>query len=198
MAKLTLRKIVKTYDTGLGVVRGIDLEIMDGEFMVFVGASGSGKSTLLRVMAGLEEATSGDILMDGVRLNDVPAGRRGIGMVFQKHALYPHMTVEQNMGFALKLAGGKSAKVETAVRRAAETLRIAHLLDRKPMALSCGQRQRVAIGRAIVRRPRMFLFDELPSDLDAPLRMQIRTELLRLHQELGTTMSTQRTTRRRP
>lgn len=188
MAKLTLRNIVKTLDTGVDVVKGIDLQVMHGEFMVLVGPSGCGNSTVLRMIAGLEEATSGDILMDDVRLNDVPAARRGIAMVFQHCALYPHMTVEQNMGFPLKLAGGKSDKVATAVRRAAELLRIAHLLDRNPMALSGVQCLRVAIGRAIVRRPRVFLFDEPLSHLDASLRAQMQAELLQLHRELGTTM----------
>jgi multiple sugar transport system ATP-binding protein len=188
MAQLSLRNIVKTYDTGANVIKGIDLDVMDGEFMVFIGASGCGKSTLLRMIAGLEDVTSGDMLIDGTRINDVPAAQRGIAMVFQSYALYPHMTVAQNMGYALKLAGGKSAEVAAAVGRAAEVLQITHLLDRKPRALSGGQRQRVAIGRAIVRKPRVFLFDEPLSNLDASLRVQMRTELLRLHQELGTTM----------
>ncbi|MDB5849400.1 MAG: malK [Rhodoferax sp.] len=188
MAKLTLRNIVKTYDTGACVIQGVDLEVEDGEFMVFIGASGCGKSTLLRMIAGLEDITSGDMLIDGARINDVPPADRGIAMVFQSYALYPHMTVAQNMGYALKLAGGKSADVRAAVGRAAEVLQISHLLDRKPKALSGGQRQRVAIGRAIVRKPRVFLFDEPLSNLDASLRVQMRTELSRLHKELGTTM----------
>jgi multiple sugar transport system ATP-binding protein len=170
------------------VLRGLDLDIADGEFMVFVGPSGCGKSTLLRLIAGLDSATEGEIRIGGERMDDVPPAERGVAMVFQSYALYPHMSVAQNLGFALKMAGRPAAEIAAAVGRAAEILQISALLDRKPKALSGGQRQRVAIGRAIVREPRVFLFDEPLSNLDAALRVQMRLELARLHQELGTTM----------
>jgi multiple sugar transport system ATP-binding protein len=188
MAALQLRNIVKTYEGGAHVIKGIDLDVRDGEFMVFVGPSGCGKSTLLRMIAGLEEISGGDMLIDNQRVNELAPAKRGIAMVFQSYALYPHMTVAKNMGFALKLAGASAAEVDAAVKRAADVLQITHLLDRKPKALSGGQRQRVAIGRAIVRKPRVFLFDEPLSNLDAALRVQMRTELSRLHRELDTTM----------
>jgi multiple sugar transport system ATP-binding protein len=188
MSTLTLRSVRKSYDDGAEVIKGVDLDIADGEFTVFVGPSGCGKSTLLRMIAGLEDISAGDIFIAGDRINDVPPAERGVAMVFQSYALYPHMTVAENMGFALKLAGQPKAQVKEAVGRAAEILQITHLLDRKPKALSGGQRQRVAIGRAIVRKPKVFLFDEPLSNLDAGLRVQMRIELSRLHQELGTTM----------
>ncbi|WP_417069563.1 ABC transporter ATP-binding protein [Niveibacterium terrae] len=188
MATLTLRGIEKTYDTGPQIIKGVTLDIQDGEFMVFVGPSGCGKSTMMRMIAGLEDITGGDLLIDGVRANDLPPSQRGVAMVFQSYALYPHMTVAENMGFALKLAGKPKEEVARAVGRAAEILQISNLLERKPKALSGGQRQRVAIGRAIVRQPKVFLFDEPLSNLDAALRVQMRIELSRLHQELGTTM----------
>jgi multiple sugar transport system ATP-binding protein len=188
MAALTLKQIRKTYDGGAEVIKGVDLEVRDGEFMVFVGPSGCGKSTLLRMIAGLEEITDGELCIGGRCVNDVSPSDRGVAMVFQSYALYPHMTVAENMGFALKLADRSKANVAAAVGRAAEILQIGALLDRKPKALSGGQRQRVAIGRAIVRQPRVFLFDEPLSNLDAALRVQMRTELARLHRELGTTM----------
>ncbi|MBX3620575.1 MAG: sn-glycerol-3-phosphate ABC transporter ATP-binding protein UgpC [Rhizobacter sp.] len=188
MATLTLRNVRKSYENDTEVIRGVDLDIADGEFTVFVGPSGCGKSTLLRMIAGLEDITDGDIFIGGDRINDVPPAERGVAMVFQSYALYPHMTVAENMGFALKLAGQSRAEVQQAVGRAAEILQITHLLERKPRALSGGQRQRVAIGRAIVRKPRVFLFDEPLSNLDASLRVQMRIELSKLHQELGTTM----------
>ena len=188
MASLALRQIRKTYDGGTEVIKGVDLEVRDGEFMVFVGPSGCGKSTLLRMIAGLEEISDGELSIGGERVNDVSPSDRGVAMVFQGYALYPHMTVAENMGFALKLAKRSKAEVAAAVGRAAEILQIGALLDRKPKALSGGQRQRVAIGRAIVRQPRVFLFDEPLSNLDAALRVQMRTELARLHRELGTTM----------
>jgi len=188
MATLHLRGIKKQYDTGPEIIKGINMDIADGEFVVFVGPSGCGKSTMLRMIAGLEEITGGDMLIDGVRTNDLPPSERGVAMVFQSYALYPHMTVAENMGFALKLAGKSKEEVKAAVGRAAEILQITHLLDRKPKALSGGQRQRVAIGRAIVRKPKVFLFDEPLSNLDAALRVQMRIELAKLHQELGTTM----------
>jgi len=188
MATLHLRGIKKQYDTGPEIIKGINMDIADGEFVVFVGPSGCGKSTMLRMIAGLEEISGGDMLIDGVRTNDLPPSERGVAMVFQSYALYPHMTVAENMGFALKLAGKSKEEVKAAVGRAAEILQITHLLDRKPKALSGGQRQRVAIGRAIVRKPKVFLFDEPLSNLDAALRVQMRIELAKLHQELGTTM----------
>lgn len=188
MAALTIRKLRKTYAGGVEVLRGIDLSIADGEFAVFVGPSGCGKSTLLRMIAGLEDISAGELLIDDVYVNHLPPSQRGISMVFQNYALYPHMTVAENMGFALKLAGMPRAQVAKAVGDVAEILQITPLLDRKPKALSGGQRQRVAIGRAIVRSPKVFLFDEPLSNLDAGLRVQMRIELSKLHKELGTTM----------
>jgi multiple sugar transport system ATP-binding protein len=188
MGELVLRNVAKTYGEGPQVVHGIDLHIPDGQFTVFVGPSGCGKSTMLRMIAGLESVSGGDIFIDGVRVNDLQPAERGISMVFQSYALYPHMTVAENMGFSLKLAGKSKREVGEAVGRAAEILQIGPLLDRKPKALSGGQRQRVAIGRAIVRQPRVFLFDEPLSNLDAALRVQMRIELAKLHRELGTTM----------
>jgi multiple sugar transport system ATP-binding protein len=188
MATLHLRGIQKSYDTGPQIIKGVNLDIADGEFVVFVGPSGCGKSTMLRMIAGLEDISGGDLLIDGVRANDLAPSDRGVAMVFQSYALYPHMTVGENMGFALKLAGKSKAEIGAAVGRAAEILQINSLLDRKPKALSGGQRQRVAIGRAIVRQPKVFLFDEPLSNLDAALRVQMRIELSKLHKELGTTM----------
>ncbi|HSD39725.1 MAG TPA: sn-glycerol-3-phosphate ABC transporter ATP-binding protein UgpC [Rhodocyclaceae bacterium] len=188
MTTLSLRQVRKTYPDGTPVLHGIDLQIASGEFAVFVGPSGCGKSTLLRMIAGLEDISSGDIMIGDTRINDIPPAQRGVAMVFQSYALYPHMTVADNMGFALKLAGESKDKIKAAVGRAAEILQITALLERKPKALSGGQRQRVAIGRAIVRKPRVFLFDEPLSNLDASLRVQMRIELTKLHRELGTTM----------
>ncbi|HEV7912547.1 MAG TPA: sn-glycerol-3-phosphate ABC transporter ATP-binding protein UgpC, partial [Albitalea sp.] len=187
MADLKLQALRKAFD-GIVILHGIDLEIRDGEFLVFVGPSGCGKSTLLRCIAGLEDVSSGELFIDGARVNDVPPSKRGIAMVFQSYALYPHMTVAENMAFGLRLAGFSKAEMSAAVQRAAEILQIEPLLARKPKALSGGQRQRVAIGRAIVRKPGVFLFDEPLSNLDAALRVQMRVELSRLHQELKTTM----------
>ncbi len=187
MAGLVLRGIEKTFGA-VPVLHGINLEVEDGEFMVFVGPSGCGKSTTLRVIAGLEELTAGTLSVGQRVVNDVPAAQRGVAMVFQSYALYPHMTVRQNLAFALKLAHRPRAEIDAAVSRAARILQIEPLLERKPGALSGGQRQRVAIGRAIVRQPQIFLFDEPLSNLDAALRVQMRTELARLHRELGTTM----------
>ena len=169
MAELQLRGVRKTFGGTTEVLRGIDLDIADGEFMVFVGPSGCGKSTLLRLVAGLEDATGGELRIGGERMDGVPPADRGVAMVFQSYALYPHMTVAQNLGFALKMAGRSRRDVAAAVGRAAEILQIVPLLDRKPRALSGGQRQRVAIGRAIVRQPKLFLFDEPLSNLDAAL-----------------------------
>lgn len=187
MASVCLRGIKKQYDGNL-VIKGVDLDVADGEFVVFVGPSGCGKSTLLRIIAGLEDIGQGTLEIGGRVSNDVEPARRGIAMVFQSYALYPHMSVAENMGFALKLARVPRSEIAERVGRAAEILQIAHLLERKPKALSGGQRQRVAIGRAIVRKPEVFLFDEPLSNLDAALRGQTRVELARLHRELRTTM----------
>jgi multiple sugar transport system ATP-binding protein len=187
MANLQIQGLRKSFGD-VHVLQGIDLQIDDGEFVVFVGPSGCGKSTLLRCIAGLEDITAGDLRIDGEVVNDVPPSKRGIAMVFQSYALYPHMSVAQNMAFGLKLAGMAKAEIAAAVQRAAQILQIQHLLERKPKALSGGQRQRVAIGRAIVRKPGVFLFDEPLSNLDAALRVQMRVEISQLHKELKTTM----------
>ncbi|MBD2463202.1 sn-glycerol-3-phosphate ABC transporter ATP-binding protein UgpC [Oscillatoria sp. FACHB-1407] len=187
MSTVTLRDIRKRY-TDFDVIKGIDLDINDREFVVFVGPSGCGKSTLLRMIAGLEEITSGDLLIDGDRMNDVPPDKRGLAMVFQTYALYPHMTVAENMAFSLRLAGVPKAQRHERAREVARILQLESLLDRKPRALSGGQRQRVAIGRALVRKPKVFLFDEPLSNLDAALRVQMRIELASLHDSLQSTM----------
>jgi multiple sugar transport system ATP-binding protein len=187
MAGLTLRNVSKRYEEH-EVMRGINLDIQDGEFVVFVGPSGCGKSTLMRMIAGLEEISGGDLKIDGVMVNDVPPAKRGIAMVFQSYALYPHMTLYDNMAFGLKLQGAKKPEIDAAVKSAAKILHIDHLLERKPKQLSGGQRQRVAIGRAITRKPKVFLFDEPLSNLDAALRVKMRLEFARLHDELKTTM----------
>ncbi|MGO4337374.1 ABC transporter ATP-binding protein [Labrys sp. KB_33_2] len=184
---IRLDKVVKRYGS-LDVIHGVDLVIEPGEFTVFVGPSGCGKSTLLRMIAGLEPISGGDLTIDGERMNNVPASRRGIAMVFQSYALYPHMTVYKNLAFGLETAGYKRAEVDQRVRHAARILKIEDYLQRRPKALSGGQRQRVAIGRAIVREPRIFLFDEPLSNLDAELRVQMRVEIAKLHQDLGNTM----------
>jgi multiple sugar transport system ATP-binding protein len=187
MASIGLAGVTKTFQ-GTTVLHGIDLAVADGEFVVFVGPSGCGKSTLLRLICGLDTVSSGTIAIDGEVVNDVPPARRGIAMVFQSYALYPHMTVAQNMGYALRLAGTPEAEITSRVRRASEVLRLEALLERKPRQLSGGQRQRVAIGRAIVREPRIFLFDEPLSNLDAALRVDMRAEIAALKVRLGTTM----------
>jgi multiple sugar transport system ATP-binding protein len=187
MADVTLRDVRKTFGA-VGVIHGVDLDIEDDEFVVFVGPSGCGKSTLLRLIAGLEDITSGEMRIDGEVVNDLPPAKRGIAMVFQSYALYPHMSVYDNMAFGLKLAGQGKDGIERKVRNAARILQIEHLLERKPRELSGGQRQRVAIGRAIVREPKVFLFDEPLSNLDAALRVQMRIELANLKRELGATM----------
>ncbi|MGP9632922.1 ABC transporter ATP-binding protein [Halomonas sp. AOP43-A1-21] len=187
MATLQLNNITKRFgDTS--VLKGIDLDVNDQEFVVFVGPSGCGKSTLMRIIAGLESATDGDIVIDGQRMNEVGPADRGLAMVFQSYALYPHMTVEGNMGFSMRLAGVPKEERRAKVLEAAKVLQLEPLLDRKPKALSGGQRQRVAIGRAIVRNPSIFLFDEPLSNLDAALRVQMRIELARLHDKLNATM----------
>lgn len=187
MAGLKLIGVKKDYGN-VKTLHGIDLTIKDGEFIVFVGPSGCGKSTLLRSICGLEEISAGDLYIGDKRMNDVPPAKRGIAMVFQSYALYPHMNVFDNMAFGLKLAGMSKSQTVEAVQRAAQILRIEPLLERKPKELSGGQRQRVAIGRAIVRKPDVFLFDEPLSNLDASLRVQMRIELANLHRELGATM----------
>ena len=187
MAGLILRNVAKSYEA-TKVIESIDLEIKDGEFVVFVGPSGCGKSTLLRMIAGLEEISSGTITIGHQIVNEVAPAKRGVSMVFQTYALYPHMTVYGNMAFGLKQAKTPKDEIDQRVRNAAEILEISSLLDRTPKALSGGQRQRVAIGRAIVREPEVFLFDEPLSNLDAALRVQTRIEIARLHERLGTTM----------
>jgi len=187
MSNLTIKNLRKSYGS-VEILKGIDLEILDREFVVFVGPSGCGKSTLLRTIAGLEEATSGNILLDENDITKAAPAKRDLAMVFQSYALYPHMTVRENMSFALKLAKVDKAEIDSKVNEAAKILKLDSLLDRKPKALSGGQRQRVAIGRSIVRKPKIFLFDEPLSNLDAALRVNMRLELSRLHQDLKATM----------
>src|SRR4051795_2303919 len=186
MAQVALRKIVKTFDK-TPAVQGIDLDIADREFIVLVGPSGCGKSTTLRMIAGLEEATSGEIFIGDQLVNDVPPKDRDIAMVFQNYALYPHMTVFENMSFGLRLRKFPKAEIKERVDNAARILDITNLLERQPKQLSGGQRQRVAMGRAIVRNPKVFLFDEPLSNLDAKLRVQMRTEIKKVHQKVTTT-----------
>src|SRR6185312_4556495 len=187
MASITLKAVSKRYRDGTLAVRGVDLEIADGEFMILVGPSGCGKTTLLRMIAGLEAITDGEVLVDDVVVNDLTPRKRDIAMVFQNYALYPHMTVAKNMGFALRRAGVAGDEIRTKVEHAAELLGIADQLERKPGNLSGGQRQRVAMGRAIVRDPQAFLMDEPLSNLDAKLRIQMRSEITRIQRRLHTT-----------
>jgi multiple sugar transport system ATP-binding protein len=187
MSSVILKNLKKSFGA-VGVIKGIDLVIEPGEFCVFVGPSGCGKSTLLRLIAGLEEATSGVIEIAGREVTDAEPSERGIAMVFQSYALYPHLTVRENIGFGLSLARLPKAEIAAKVQAAAEILQLGPLLDRKPKALSGGQRQRVAIGRAMVRDPKVFLLDEPLSNLDAALRAQMRMELTDLHRKLGATM----------
>jgi multiple sugar transport system ATP-binding protein len=186
MAQVSLRKVVKRFDD-TEAVRGIDLDIVDKEFVVLVGPSGCGKSTTLRMIAGLEDVSAGEIAVDGEVVNDVPPKDRDMAMVFQNYALYPHMTVFENMSFGLRLKRYPKDEIARRVREAARILDITELLERKPRQLSGGQRQRVAMGRAIVRNPKVFLFDEPLSNLDAKLRVQMRTEIKRVHQKVRTT-----------
>ncbi|WP_448208072.1 ABC transporter ATP-binding protein [Azospirillum sp. sgz302134] len=187
MAGVTLRGVRKSFGR-IEVIHGVDLDIRDGEFVAFVGPSGCGKSTLLRLIAGLEDVSDGDLSIDGARVNDLPPAKRGIAMVFQSYALYPHMTAYDNMAFGLTLSRTAKGTIEERVRAAARLLQIENLLDRKPRDLSGGQRQRVAIGRAIVREPKVFLFDEPLSNLDASLRVQMRMEIAKLKEDLRATM----------
>jgi multiple sugar transport system ATP-binding protein len=185
MASVDLQSVSKRYGALPPVVRDVSLTIADGEFCVFIGPSGCGKSTLLRMVAGLESISDGELRIGGRRVNDVAPARRGVAMVFQSYALFPHMSVRQNLSFGLELAGTPAAQIEAKVAEAARLLQLAPLLDRKPKQLSGGQRQRVAIGRAIVRQPGVFLFDEPLSNLDAALRTQTRFEIARLHRQVG-------------
>jgi multiple sugar transport system ATP-binding protein len=186
MAAVGMRDVTKAFG-GMQIIHGVSVQISDGEFVVLVGPSGCGKSTLLRMIAGLENITSGDILIGERVVNNMPPKKRDVAMVFQNYALYPHMTVADNLGFSLKLRGAPKAEVETRINRAADILGLAGFLDRFPRQLSGGQRQRVAMGRAIVRDPQVFLFDEPLSNLDAKLRVAMRTEIKELHQRLTTT-----------
>jgi multiple sugar transport system ATP-binding protein len=187
MSNLQLKNLRKSFGS-VDVIKGVDLEIKSGEFMVFVGPSGCGKSTLLRLISGLEDITSGDMLFDGVRVNGLAPSKRGIAMVFQSYALYPHMTVYDNMAFGMKLANSGPEEIRKRVEKAADMLQVRQYLDRLPKQLSGGQRQRVAIGRAIVRDPKVFLFDEPLSNLDAALRVATRLEIAKLHHAMNATM----------
>ena len=187
MGSITLKQVTKNFDE-VNVIKPLDLEIKDGEFIVFVGPSGCGKSTLLRMIAGLEDTTSGNIEIDGIDATKTPPAKRGLAMVFQSYALYPHMTVRNNIAFPLKRAKVSPTEIESKITNAAKILNLTDYLDRKPGQLSGGQRQRVAIGRAIVRQPSAFLFDEPLSNLDASLRVNMRLEISELHKSLATTM----------
>jgi len=187
MAGISLKNVRKSYGNA-HVIKGVDIEIEDGEFCVFVGPSGCGKSTLLRMIAGLEDITSGELRIGQKVVNDLPPKDRGVAMVFQSYAIFPHMTVRENVAFGLTIAGASKAEKDAKVAEAARILQMEHLLDRRPSQLSGGQRQRVAIGRAIVRKPEVFLFDEPLSNLDAALRMDMRMEIGKLHNQLGATM----------
>jgi multiple sugar transport system ATP-binding protein len=187
VSEVRLVGIKKSFGTN-AIVKGVDLDVRSGEFLVMVGPSGCGKTTLLRLIAGLEAVDEGDVLVDGKRMNDVPPRDRDVGMVFQSYALYPHMTVRENLAFGLELRKMPPAEIAARVKVAADMLELGQLLERKPKELSGGQRQRVAMGRVIVRRPKIFLFDEPLSNLDTALRVQMRGELARLHRQLGVTM----------
>ncbi|TIX36887.1 MAG: ATP-binding cassette domain-containing protein, partial [Mesorhizobium sp.] len=187
MASVTLQHVEKDYGS-LRILHGVDLEIADGEFVVFVGPSGCGKSTLLRVIAGLEDSTSGRVVIDGQDVSVTPPAKRGIAMVFQTYALYPHLTVKNNMGLGLKQAGTPAAEIDRRIGIASSMLSLEPYLERRPAELSGGQRQRVAIGRAVVREPKLFLFDEPLSNLDAALRVNTRLEIAQLHRRLKATM----------
>ena len=191
MVNVRYNSVSKEYDDGFEAVKELNLEIKDGEFLVLLGPSGCGKSTTLRMLAGLEEVTSGEIQIDDVTVNHLPPGARGLGMVFQSYALYPHMSIADNLSFGLRMAKGEAKltgdEIKARVQEAAEMLDLVDHLDKKPKELSGGQRQRVALGRALVRRPKVLLMDEPLSNLDAELRHQMRSEIRKLHDELGTT-----------
>src|SRR5690606_36447001 len=187
MATLSFKEVRKTYPGGVAVIHGLEADVADGEFIVIVGPSGCGKSTLMRMVAGLETVTDGEILIDGKQVNHLEPAERDIAMVFQNYALYPHMSVYENMAYGLKIRGLGKSEIQERVQMAAEILELSHLLDRRPRQLSGGQRQRVAMGRAIVREPKVFLFDEPLSNLDAKLRVQMRLEIQKLHRRLRTT-----------
>lgn len=187
MATIKLKNVIKRFGD-IETIHGVDLDLKDGEFVVFVGPSGCGKSTLLRLIAGLEEISDGDLYIDETNVNNVAPADRGVAMVFQSYALYPHMTVEENMSFGLRMTGADPELIKERVSHAANILQLEPLLDRKPKQLSGGQRQRVAIGRAIVREPKVFLFDEPLSNLDAELRVDMRIQIAKLHQQLSATM----------
>ena len=187
MTHISLKDLKKSYGSA-HVIKGVDIEIEDGEFCVFVGPSGCGKSTLLRMIAGLEDISGGALSIGGTVVNDLPPAERGVAMVFQSYAIFPHMTVRENVAFGLTIAGAPKEEKDAKVAEAARILQMEHLLDRRPSQLSGGQRQRVAIGRAIVRKPKVFLFDEPLSNLDAALRMDMRMEIGKLHKQLGATM----------
>ncbi len=184
---MVLKDIIRKSYGAIDVIKGVDLEIKQGEFVVFVGPSGCGKSTLLRMIAGLEEITGGEMIIDGQRVNEVPPARRGIAMVFQSYALYPHMTVYDNMAFGMRIAKESKEEIDRRVRAAADILQLGPYLERLPKALSGGQRQRVAIGRAICRNPKVFLFDEPLSNLDAALRVATRIEIAKLNEQMADT-----------
>ena len=188
MAHVNIKQLRKTYDGRADVLAGLNLDIRDGEFCVLVGPSGCGKSTLLRMLCGLEEISGGELAIGGEVVNHLPPAERGIAMVFQSYALYPHMNVYKNMAFGLKVAGSSKSDIDARIRHAASILKIDHLLQRLPRELSGGQRQRVAIGRSIVRNPKVFLFDEPLSNLDAALRVQTRLEIAKLHRQLAATI----------
>ncbi len=191
MVSVSFEGVTKRYDDGFEAVKGLNLEINDGEFLVLLGPSGCGKSTTLRMLAGLEEVSEGDIRIDGARVNDLPAGARGLGMVFQSYALYPHMTIEANLSFGLERLKGEqrlsTEEIKSRVIEMAEMLGLSDELLKRPKELSGGQRQRVALGRALIKRPKVLLMDEPLSNLDAELRHQMRNEIRRLHEELGCT-----------
>ena len=187
MARISLKNVTKSFGNAQ-IIKGVDIDIEDGEFCVFVGPSGCGKSTLLRMIAGLEDITSGQLSIGETVVNDLPPAQRGVAMVFQSYAIFPHMTVRENVAFGLTISGASKEEKDAKVAEAARILQMEHLLDRRPSQLSGGQRQRVAIGRAIVRKPKVFLFDEPLSNLDAALRMDMRMEIGKLHQQLGATM----------
>ena len=191
MVQVDYRNVTKIYEDGFEAVKGLNLDVKDGEFLVLLGPSGCGKSTTLRMLAGLEEVSEGEIQIDGMKVNHLPPGARGLGMVFQSYALYPHMTIAENLSFGLRMAKGQQkiggAEIKSRVQEAAGMLELLEHLDKKPKELSGGQRQRVALGRALVRRPKVLLMDEPLSNLDAELRHQMRAEIRRLHDELGCT-----------